>query len=118
MSLVSSRVGMRHRCTIERKTSPGPDGWGGPKAGEWAEHLTGLPCNAWSEAAREPVDDDRTAAFEDRRLSVPLGTDVTEEDRVLVVTDRRGRTVMGGPMGIEGILTTGDHLELIVQVIR
>ena len=119
MSLLASRVALRHRCTIQRDASAaGPaGGWNQSADPNWQNHLTDLPCRAWTESAREPVDEGRTAVTEERRLALALGSDVTEKDRVLVVTDR-GTTRFEGPMNIEGVLNFPDHMELILERIR
>ena len=117
MSLSSSRVGYRHRCTIERDEAE-PDGaWGGPGTPDWQTHIADLPCRAWTATANEQTDDRRTAVVVQRRISIAVGTDVTERDRVASVTDR-GNTLYEGPMDIEGILRYPDHWELILELIR
>lgn len=119
MSLSSSRAGYTHICTVERDANlETSDAWGGQKTPEWKNHLTELPCRAWTNAAREPVDEEKTATYEDRRLSVELETDVTEADRIASVTDKNGNTVFAGPMNIEGVLNYPDHMELILEHIR
>lgn len=119
MSLSSSRVGYRHRVTIERDANlEGEDGWGDQETPDWQPHLEDVPCRAWTESAREPVDEDNTATLEGRRVSVAVGTDVTTRDRVGAVTDRNGKVIFDGPSGIEGILTYPDHLELILERIK
>lgn len=119
MSLSSSRVGYKHRCTIQRDANAGTSNeWGNQDSPNWRAHLTDLPCRAWTNAAKEPVDDEKTVVLEDRRVSVVLGTDVTEADRVASITDKQGSTIFDGPMGIEGVLSYSDHMELILEHIR
>lgn len=119
MTLSSSRVAYRHRCTIERDANQsGTDQWGNPTEPGWQSHLADQPCRAWTEAAREPVDDHTNVVLEDRRVSLAVGTDVTEADRVASVTDKAGTTIFEGPMGIEGITRFPDHLELLLERIR
>jgi hypothetical protein len=117
MSLVSSRVALRQRCTIERDVASVDDGWGQPGPPDWQPHLEDVPCRTWVEAGREPVDLGRTATFIDRRIIVAVDIDVTERDRVAEVTER-GDVVLDGPMGIEAILRRPDHLELVVERVR
>src|SRR5690242_10787800 len=100
MSLVSSRLSLTHSCTIQRDANLGtPDDWGTPSTPDWQDHLTGQPCRAWTMAGREQMDSSTTAVIEDMRMIVPLGTDVTEQDRVGDVT-YRGDTIIVGPTGI------------------
>lgn len=117
MSLSSSRVGYRHRAVFQRDGAT-VDDWGDSTGPGWATHLTGIPCRAWTNGGQEPVTDDRTAVIEDRRISVPISTDVTEQDRVEKVTDTAGNTIFEGPMEIEAVLRHTDHLELLVKRIR
>ncbi|MGH3029271.1 MAG: hypothetical protein ACRDNE_00615 [Gaiellaceae bacterium] len=118
MSLIASRVGLRHHCTIERDSAARTDDWGNPAPPSWSRHLIDVPCRAWTEAAREPIDDAKTVAFEDRRLALELGTDLTESDQVAAVTDHKGKVIFEGPMSIEGILNFADHTELLLERIR
>lgn len=119
MSLLTTRIGFDQRCTIQRDAAATDPAWGTPGAPDWQNHLVDVPCRARDEGGREPepVDDTRTAVFLGRRIMVPLGTDVTEADRVSAVT-HRGQTVMDGPMGVEAVLVRRTHLELMVERIR
>jgi hypothetical protein len=120
MSLVTSRVGLKHRCSIHRNSnaSAAADNYGNPVDASWGAHLTNIPCRAWTNAAKEPVDDESAVLIEDRRLTVPLGTDVKETDRVQSVTDPAGNVIFDGPMDIEGVLRFTDHIELVLERIR
>lgn len=117
MSLSSSRVGYRHRCTIQRNGS-GTDAWGDSNDPGWTNHLTGVPCRAWTNGGAEPIDDERTAVVVDNRISVAIGTDLTERDRIASVTDQAGATIFEGPLSVEAILRHTDHLEVLVKRIR
>jgi hypothetical protein len=117
MSLSSSRVGYRHRCVIERNGA-GTDAWGDSNSPGWATHLSAVPCRAWTNGGTEPVNDERTAVVEDRRISLVIGTDVTERDRIASVTDQGGNTIFEGPMTIEAVLRHTDHLEVLVERVR
>ncbi|MEQ9093118.1 MAG: hypothetical protein RLN63_03355 [Miltoncostaeaceae bacterium] len=117
MSIVSTRLALVQRCTIQRDAATVEPAWGQPGAPDWQDHAADVPCRAVTDAGREPVDEGRTATFVTRRVLVPLGTDVTEADRVSAVTER-GQVVMDGPMGIEAVLARSTHLELMVERIR
>lgn len=119
MTLSSSRVGYRHRLTIERDANlESEDGWGDQETPEWKPHLEDVPCRAWTESSREPVNEENTAVLEGRRVSVAVGTDVTARDRIGDVVDRKGNVIYEGPSGIEGILTYPDHLEIVLERIK
>jgi len=118
VSLIRARVGLRHRATIERDVNAGgSDAWGGSPPPDW-QPLATVSGNAWTNAGRELVEPDRTVVIEDRRMSVPLGTDVTEADRILSVTDRSGAEVFDGPMNVQAVLRFGDHVELVLERVR
>jgi hypothetical protein len=112
MSLVSTRLSLTHRCSIERNEEV-DDQYGNPGAAAWVDHLTDLPCRAWDRAARGAVDATTIAVVEDRRMMVPLGTDVLDSDRVGDVT-YRGDLILKGPMLINALLTYPDRLELVL----
>lgn len=111
MSLVSSRLSLKHRCTIERNEAEGA--WGDPAAPDWQEASTDVACRFWTTAGRETVDATTTVVIEDMRLIVPLGTDVTEKDRIVDVTSR-GQAIAAGPIGIRAVLQHSDRLELVL----
>ena len=114
---MGARGQMRMRATVERATAT-PDGGGG-KTLAWSTHLASLPCWAWFDARREGAGEltqgDKITVLEDRKMIVPLGTDVTERDRIAAVKDRRGATLFAGPMRIESVGRRDDHLELFLS---
>ena len=118
MTLLSSRLGLTHRCTIERAASGGSDEWGQPVPPVWETHLSGVLCKAWTNAAREPVDADKSVVIEDRRVALPLDTDVTEADRLGDITDAAGTVLFEGPMDIVGVLRYSRHMELLLERVR
>lgn len=113
MSLASTRLSLIHRATIQRAATT-TDTWGNPAGSPvWSDHLSGLVCRLWAAAGREAVDPTTVAVVEDLRLIVPLGTDVTEQDRVGAVTFR-GSQILAGPTSIRAVLHNDDHLELVL----
>ncbi len=113
MSLTSSGLTMTHRCTIERRAAGAADAWGQVPS-EWETHLTNVRCRTWADAGREIVEGTTTVTVvEDVRVIVPLGTDVTEADRIASIT-YRGGTAQAGPLGIRAVLARPDHLELVL----
>lgn len=110
MSLTSSRVGLTHRCTVERRTLVS-DGGGG-QTETWVDAVTDLPCRAWLEASRVEAVGDRVAEVEDRRVVVPVGTDVQPGDRVTVTL--RGEAFMSA-MPVSSVGRRTDHLEIVCR---
>lgn len=108
---------MTHRATIERDTSSTADAWGNPVAPVWAAHLTDLACRVWFDTESEVLDGNKTATVERRKMIVPIGTDVTEADRVAIVEDRLGATLFSGPAGIESVGRRRDHLVLTLEAV-
>jgi hypothetical protein len=115
MSLVSTRIGLRHRCTIQRDANAATDdGWGNPQAPDWQDNETNVPCRLVVDAGREPIDSDRTVVLLDQRLLVPLDTDVTTDDRISSIQER-GSAYVEGPLGIEAVLRRRTHLEVVLR---
>lgn len=115
MSLASSRVALTHVCSLERNASlaSGDDGSGNPPPADW-QPLADVPCRFWVDSGTEDVAERTTiAAVTDGRVIVPLGTDVTEADRVAQVA-YRGQTVQDGPLGVRARLVRRDHIELLL----
>jgi head-tail adaptor len=110
MSLASSRVGLTHRCTVERRTLVS-DGGGG-QTETWAAVETDLPCRAWLEAANAEAVGERMAEVEDRRLIVPVGSDVQPADRVTVTV--RGEAFMS-EMPVSSVGRRTGHLEIVCR---
>lgn len=114
MSLMSSRLGLTHACTIERNAASGADGRGQPDLPDWQAHLTDEPCRFWADAGREVIEGQGTIEpVTDLRLVLRADADVTEADRVASVT-YRGGTAQDGPLGIRAVLRRPDHIELVL----
>lgn len=117
MSLAATRLSLIHLCTIERNVNEDTeDALGQPSPPGWAAHLTDVPCRTWASSGRETVNADTAASVvvvEEVHLIVPLGTDVTERDRIASVT-YRGETTQAGPLGVRAVLTRPDHIELVL----
>jgi len=108
---------MTHRCSIERDYA-GTDAWGDSATPDWKPHLADVVCRTTGpNVGREAVTDERTVVVVDQRLLVPLGTDVTERDRIGNVT-YRGTVIIQGPVGIEAVLRRATHIELVLTGLR
>jgi hypothetical protein len=107
-------MSMIHVCTIERDAQAADDPWGNPDTPDWQVLYREVPCRAWMVAGKETATDDRTVVISDLRLIVPLGTDVTERDRIGDVY-ARGEAAFVGPFQIELVIRQPDHLELMLE---
>jgi len=105
---------MTHRCTIERDGTrgTGTDPYGNDPAPSWATHLSGLVCRFWFDSGSTVIDGDKAVEVTKRMLIVPAGTDVTEDDRVVSVTDRLGEVLADGPMRIDSVGHRQGHIVL------
>lgn len=120
MGLTANRLALTHlTTTLRNEASTGEDGWAGEP--DWHVNLTDQPCYGWTTADNSATDERVTTASvivkEDRRMIVPLGTDITEADQVLDIT-YRGATILEGPMGVQAVLAYVDHLEVVLRRIR
>ena len=108
---------MRHRAEIERDGASGTTDWNTAPSPSWASHLIGVKCFVWTNprGRQEHVDTDKTAVIEDLRCVMPLATDVTEQDRIADIKDRRGVIILSGPLRIEGVYRMHTHIELMLE---
>lgn len=106
---------MTQRATVERQMQSGRDDFGGKGRPDWRAHLTDLPCCVWQTGGREVTDGDKVVTIDDRRMIVPLGTDVTTSDRIGGITDRLGVEIHAGPIRIESVARRRDHIELMLE---
>lgn len=111
---------MTHRCDIQRDSSAGlgTDPYGNDPTPAWGAHLTDLPCRFWFEEGKTVIDGDKATELTIRMMIVPAGTDVTEDDRVLNVTDRLGASLADGPMRIDSVGHRQGHLVLRMVDVR
>lgn len=121
MSIIATRIALTQLVTTQRLAADGTDTWGGPGEQTWADNLIDVPCIAWVDSDNS-ASDERAAKSDvivktDRRMLVPLGTDITEADRVGDITDR-GVVFLDGPMGVQAVLPTQAFLEVSLRRIR
>lgn len=103
---------MTQRCTIQRNAAA-TDEWGSPGAPGWVDHLTDVPCYAWVNSGREVLGNEVVVVTE-LHVYLPSGTDVTEADQIVSITDRRARLIHPGPMNIKSVDPYPGHLEATV----
>ena len=113
MSVASrSRTRMTMRAVIARNSTSTTDAYGHPDAPVFATLGDPIPCRAWSVNRRE-VDDTRKFVIEENlRCAIPLGTDVTENDRITQIQDRLSVVLWAGPWRIDDIQYKHTHLEM------
>ena len=100
--------------TVERNANVGTDnGWGNPEPPDWVTQIEDLPCRAWTGSHITRAHQGTIVVVTEVNMLVPLGTDVTVDDRVVAVTSR-GETIFAGPLAVHAVLVRRDHLELIL----
>lgn len=106
-----ARKMMTMRAFAQRDGTSTTDAYGHPDGPSWATLAT-YPCRVWSKSRKETVDGRKYALIEDIRCSMPLGTDITEKDRLSSVKDRLGTVIWAGPLRIDTIQHKHTHLEM------
>ena len=115
---MSARSTMTMRATVTRNLNTATDSGGHPVAPTFVE-VDVVPCRAWSKMRRDVDDSGKSAVVEDMRARVPAGADVEEEDQ-LVIHDRLGNLLFGGPVAVEtksrraGPSSVTSHYELML----
>ena len=104
-----ARQRMVMRAFLQRN-SASADSYGHPLPGTWGALAT-VACWAWvvTETVRQQEEVSMAAAR--YRAILPLGTDVTESDRVEKIEDR-ATTEIYGAMVIDAVIRRRTHLEL------
>lgn len=113
VTAISTGVLLQHRCNVQRNAGA-TDSHGGTEQ-SWQDHLANQPCIGWIAGGSEIVHEgspDYVVEVESRQLVLPLGTDVTQLDRIGDVSDRYGNLILAGPHVIESIFVYPDRLEL------
>ncbi len=106
----AARMMMTHRAFMERNSTATTDAYGHPNAPSFSAQAT-IPCRAYTKTRREQVDGDKYALTEEMRCMMPIGTDVTEDDRLSSIKDRLGVVIWAGPLRIDTIQHRHTHIE-------
>jgi len=109
-----SRGRMTMRAEVSRDVDRPDDDWGRPEPpSPKASHV--IPCMAWAQTRfqqnrREIRTDGATFVGEDIRAIMPAGSDIQEEDS-LVIKDRMGNVQFGGPVAVQTVaeMRRGSH---------
>ena len=99
------------RATVQRDGATGVDGFGLPNAPAFAAHIASLPCYVWTKVEREVIDGEKKAILADHRMMCPLGTDITETDRVTAIKDRLGASIIANTMRVHTVVRRASHIE-------
>ncbi len=117
-STTAVRRRMTYRCLVERSTDSGSGGYGrGTGAPTWATHIASLACWVYTSkvTAREGVASTGVRVLETPMLFVPLGTDITEKDRVGPIKKRDGSVYRAGVSRIASVVEVHNHLEVKLE---
>lgn len=90
----------------------------GDAADDWRVIHDALPCYVFTRIPRSGADQLRpemTVNDEDDRLLAPIGTDLTEQDRINGVVDRRGRTIRDGLWRVTHVVNRIVHIEAAIR---
>ncbi len=116
---MSARSTMTMRATVSRDDATAKDSHGQPVPPNFVD-VGIVPCRAWSKQRRDVDDSGKSGVIEDLRAVVPGSADIEEEDQ-LVIRDRRGVTLFGGPVLVEarmqqsGSGSAANHYELMLK---
>jgi len=102
------------RATVQRDSRVTND-YGDSGAPNWETHLSALACHAWNKPGGQTsgitYGDEAVTSDYYPVMIVPLGTDITETDRVYEIQDLRGNQLFG-TMTITVVLRRPGHLEV------
>ena len=112
---MTARARMTMRATVQRDSATGSDGWGQPNAVSWAAHLPSLACWYWTKDEREVIDGVKTAILANHTMMVPLGTDITEDDRVTAIKDRLAGNLISNAMRVHAVFRRRTYLHVALE---
>lgn len=95
---------MTMRATVSRNDTSTSNTWGTPAAPVFVEVAGQVPCRVWSKHDDYVTDSGKAGHVEMIRATFPVDADVQEGDQ-LVITDRVGTVLFGGPVYVETIAT-------------
>jgi hypothetical protein len=108
---------LTEQVVIERDVSEG-DAYGAPTKPDW-QWIATVPCRLWwmrstgvRSANREYVTPAREVPISEGGMILPLGTDITQQDRITAVQDRQGNPYVDGVFTITAVVNEEDHLEI------
>ena len=105
-----ARSRMTMRASIQRDGAS-DNSLGSPGPSSWANLGDPVACYAWHGGSRRAFGTPIEIGTVRGSMIVPLGTDITKNDRVSTIVDRRGTEIFGA-MDIDGVETRRAHLEV------
>lgn len=108
---------MTHRTSILRDQQATMTGWNQTDVPEWSPVAINVPCRAFFNNGREVQDGGKVVAVNALTVLLPLGTDITTDDKLGAITDRRGRTLHAGEHRVESIGHRRDHIAVALEVV-
>lgn len=115
MTAANVRARMIHRATVERDAATDTNAYGHAGPPDWQALDDPLVCFFYTSRGREAVTAERTAVVDELALLAPLGSDVSERDRINGIEDRAGNSVQSGVLNIRSVLRHHTHLELLLE---
>ncbi len=112
-----ARTIMIMRAEVERDSTGSTDPYGHPETANF-ETLATIPCRVYSKTRREINDDRKFVLIEEIRCMMPVGTDVTELDRINRVTDRLGVEIFAGPLRIDTIRRKQTFITMVLKGVK
>lgn len=113
---MSARARMTQRALVQRATAPATDDSGNPGGPvSWGTHIAAMPIWLMASTEREAVTGETTAVVTDLRALAPLSADVTEQDRINTVKDRRGAVIEAGILNVETVQYQRSHKALTLS---
>lgn len=110
---------LTHVATIERNMTL-QDALGAPSSDNW-QTLSETRCLlSWAKSTgvrsenRTYVSANREVPIQEGGVLMPLGTDITENDRISNIVDENGNELADGLFEIEAVIPQTSHLEVSV----
>lgn len=112
MTVIGSRIGMRHTCDIER-ASGADDSWGQPGT-TWTIAHASVVCHVWTSSETLINENDAVMTLAVRYIVFPLGTDISNVDRIGDIK-LRGQLLWPGPHYLDEVAILPDRLEATLR---
>lgn len=118
------RSAMVHRCQIERNANEGlRDEYNNELAPDWFTLEDEQPCYFYQSASQQTGEyrgDEQlhTVVLATHEVLVPPDADVTPQDRVYEIVNRRGQVVASGRYNITQVLLRPNHKLLVLESVR